>query len=267
MAVDDRAHGAPLDLDRAIDQLFQGPLDGFTAARNALAKTARRPEVKALVKPTVPAWAVNQLHWRHRGVVDELVAAAEQVHAAHRQRLAGAPADVRQAEDHHRDVLRRAVACAREVLTAEGVPATNATIEAIRETLQALPSPEANGRLTRALTARGLDALTGIVVAERPTFAAALRLVKSDAASSADDQAAVHAREARETEAARQRAAAREAAERGLEEARSALAQAEADVARVTRELDAAEAARRAAEAAVRRAERDVEKLAESEEL
>ena len=41
---------------------------------------------------------------------------------------------------------------------------TRTFIDAIRETLQALPSPEANGRLTRALSPRGFEALAGLTV-------------------------------------------------------------------------------------------------------
>ncbi len=56
-----------------IDDLFQLPLTEYTAARNALAaslKAAGRAKdamaVKALPRPPLSAWTVNQLYWRHR---------------------------------------------------------------------------------------------------------------------------------------------------------------------------------------------------------
>jgi hypothetical protein len=52
-------------LDARIDQLYQLPLEEFTSARNALAKDAGADaaRVRALTKPPIAAWAVNQLHW------------------------------------------------------------------------------------------------------------------------------------------------------------------------------------------------------------
>ncbi len=156
------------DLDSDIDRLYQGPLDAFIDARNALAKASKVAAVKALVKPSLPAWAVNQLHWHQRALVDRLVAAAEAVRAEHQRALAGEKAAIAGAEQTHREVLREAVAAAKDVLTAGGHALTPGTLDAVRDTLSALPSPEANGRLTRPLTPRGLDALAGLVLAARP---------------------------------------------------------------------------------------------------
>jgi hypothetical protein len=47
--------------DPSVDRLYELPLDEFVAARDALAKERKDPAVKKLRKPTVPAWAVNQL--------------------------------------------------------------------------------------------------------------------------------------------------------------------------------------------------------------
>ena len=59
-------------LDDEIDALYQLHLDEFVTARNALAKRSgdRAPEIRALVKPVAPAWAVNQLYWRARADLD-----------------------------------------------------------------------------------------------------------------------------------------------------------------------------------------------------
>ncbi len=57
-----------------VDRLYQGPLDAFIDARNALAKATRRADLKTLPKLSLRAWAVNQLDWHHQPVVDRLVA-------------------------------------------------------------------------------------------------------------------------------------------------------------------------------------------------
>jgi hypothetical protein len=49
-----------------IDELYQLPLDEFTAARNALAKSTGDASIKKLEKPSLSAWAVNQLFWHQR---------------------------------------------------------------------------------------------------------------------------------------------------------------------------------------------------------
>src|SRR5204862_2800665 len=84
------------------DDLFQLPLAEFTAARNALAarmkKTGQIEEanrVKAMSKPSVSAWAVNQIYWKNRDAFDNLMRAGAQVVHAHALQLAGKPADTR----------------------------------------------------------------------------------------------------------------------------------------------------------------------------
>src|SRR5262249_10260221 len=55
--------------DDSVDQLYRGPLAEFTAARNALAKEHRGADasrIRKLAKPTVVAWAVNQVYWHSR---------------------------------------------------------------------------------------------------------------------------------------------------------------------------------------------------------
>src|SRR5918995_7060126 len=66
------------ELDQQIDSVFALPLDRFITERDALAKHLRvtgdreaADRVKALRKPTVPAWALNQLARQDpRGVTD-----------------------------------------------------------------------------------------------------------------------------------------------------------------------------------------------------
>jgi len=259
------------DLDADIDRLYQGPLDAFIDARNALAKATKVAAVKALVKPSLPAWAVNQLHWHHRALVDRLVAASIGVRNEHQRALAGEKAAIAGAEQAHREVLREAVAAARDVLTAGGHAVTPGTLDQVRDTLSALPAPEANGRLVKPLTPRGLDALAGLVLAARPgPIAAPARAVPSapaitaksaSATPNANDEAE-RRRKAREAEkAAREREARRKNADAALAKARQALADADAAVDQAERDLVARQAERVAARDALKQAQRLVEEL------
>lgn len=264
-------------LDDDIDRLYQGPLDAFTDARNALAKAAKRADVKTLVKPSLPAWAVNQLFWQHRAVIDRLEAAAEAVRDAHQQALAGRRADIAGAEQAHLTIVREATALARQVLTAASHPVTPATLESVRETLSALPAPEAQGRLVKPLAPRGLEALAGLVLAARvpgpsaapdpaprpavsqpPAPAAGRRPAPvADAARLKAQQEQEKARES----AAREREAQRKKAEGALADARDALTEADAAVEQAERDLATRQAARIAARDAVKKAQRLVEEL------
>lgn len=154
--------------DDPIDQLYRGRLDAFVADRNALAKALKRPEIKGLEKPSAPAWAVNQLFWQDRAAFDCLVDASEALRAAHRDALAGQAPDLRAAEAAHRTALREALAAAQQHLRDADLPASPATIDAIRRTLESLPHPDAQGRLVQPLSPAGLEALAGLMLAPGP---------------------------------------------------------------------------------------------------
>src|SRR2546430_1512179 len=71
--------------DAKIDDLYQLPLAEFTDARNALAKTLSGADAKAvrqLAKPTVVAWAVNQVYWRARSAYDAVMKSGERLRKA-----------------------------------------------------------------------------------------------------------------------------------------------------------------------------------------
>ena len=249
--------------DDELDHLFQLPFGDFIAARNALAKAARRPDLKQLEKPSLAAWAVNQLHWHHRALLESLAAAATALREQHGQTLAGARADVPAAEHTHREALRACLAAAKGLLAAGGHPATPATLDAIRDTLHAVPTPEVNGRLTHALTRRGLEALAGLVVAPRPTPPT----TQSDTLAPEDvSRAALKDGRAEQDEraeqAARERQARREAAETALHEARATLARAETAMAAAAQTLGERQAEHTSARNAVAAAQRLVEACA-----
>src|SRR6478672_10635953 len=95
-------------LDQEIDELYRKTLDEFTAARNALAKESGDPATKKLEKPSLPAWAVNQLYWRERKLYDDVIKTSGQMRTAYTQMLAGKSADVRAAEAFHTEAMRKA---------------------------------------------------------------------------------------------------------------------------------------------------------------
>ena len=133
------------------DDLYALPLEEFTQARNALAKL--QPDVKALRKPSLAAWAVNQLARRHRRELDAFLDAA----AALREAQLG-EGDVAGATRAEREALRRLVQLAGEY-------AGSTQIAKVRQTLQAAAVDEAAaeqvraGRLERELEPAGFGSL------------------------------------------------------------------------------------------------------------
>jgi len=148
-----------------VDRLYQVPLAEFTAARNELAKKSGpdAAAIKALEKPNIAAWAVNQLFWTRRKTYDALVAASEKVRAAHVKQLSGKSADVSATEAAHHAAVKAAADEARRILADAGDPATTATMNAVIETLQTLPTHDQPGKLTRPLKPLGFEALAGFV--------------------------------------------------------------------------------------------------------
>ena len=131
-------------LDGKIDDLYKLPLSEFTSARNALAKSLTGDEAKrirALEKPTVVPWAVNQVYWRARSTSDRLMKSGEKLRAAQIAALEGKAADVRAAADAHRRAISEAVAEAERLAAASGAkPATDALARTF-ESLSLATSP------------------------------------------------------------------------------------------------------------------------------
>ena len=109
-------HDPPDELEASIDALYRLPLADFTEKRNELAaarKTAGDKDgaarVKALLKPSVPAWAVNQVFWGDRGAFDAVVRAMAGVGAAQREAVVGsAGGDLREAMRRKAEALSAA---------------------------------------------------------------------------------------------------------------------------------------------------------------
>lgn len=243
--------------DDDIDRLYQVPPGEFTAARNALAKTrgAAGAEIKALEKPSLPAWAVNQVYWRERKKYDALVTAALAMREAHVQAISGRKADVATAEAAHSSARREASDAAKRLIESAGEKATPATLDAVSETFQALPSDEvAPGRLTRPLKPLGFAALLalGIPVVQSPGAKGPPKAESAArAAARKDAQKVLRAAEAAE-----------EKAEAALAEAKKAALQAERELARVRDKLVFLEKQRDDAEVNVRKQTRALQDAA-----
>jgi len=163
-------------LDREIDRLYALPLDEFTARRNELAKRLKNDgdadaadQVTALVKPSVPAWTINQLARRQKKEVQALLTMGTRLRKAQERALAGGGADALQAaQAEERESVRDLTQRAAAILEEAGRPATRTVLERIRATLGAavLTDPERAalkaGRLTTEVQVSGFDALAGI---------------------------------------------------------------------------------------------------------
>jgi hypothetical protein len=159
-----------------VDALFTLPLAEFTAARNALIKQLKQAnrdgdaeKVKALAKPSVSAWAVNQLYWRHRNEFDRLLASGTRLGQAHATQLGGKSADVQGPLAERRDSISTLLRLAEKLLNDAGHNATPDMIRRIGTTLETLSTfssasdgPVA-GRLTEDVGPRGFEALTALV--------------------------------------------------------------------------------------------------------
>ena len=237
--------------DDPIDQLYQLPLEEFTAARNSLAKESGDNSIKKLDKPTAPAWAVNQLYWRERKLYDELIKTSIQVRTAYKNMLEGKKADVKAAEVFHAEAMRKAKDAIRRILDEAGSAASDAVMTPVTETLDALPTTDEPGRLTRPLRRTGFEALQGVTITAKarpmvpkaePKRALEQESERDRKKREADDQERAMAKER-----LRFAEAAEREAEAAVDRAKRALERAEKTRERIQKELEEASAAEKAA--------------------
>jgi hypothetical protein len=163
-------------LENDLDVLFRLPVAEFTAARNTLAaqlkKGGRRDEserAKALAKPSITAWAVNQLYWQHREAFNRLIATGQRFRQAQTSSRAGKVADMREALDARREALLHLSDLATVLLRDAGSSPTPETIHRISTTLEALSAYASfsddvrPGRLTRDVDPPGFDSLASLI--------------------------------------------------------------------------------------------------------
>jgi hypothetical protein len=238
-------------LEQQIDDIYRQPLNEFVNARNALAKTLAKDDakrVRALAKPTVVPWAVNQVYWRARHTYDRLMKSGEQLRKAQIAALEGRKADVRAAGEAHRRAIADAVAEAERLAATSGSkPAPDALMRTFESLSLATTPPDAPGRLTDALQPAGFEALAGITPVapppERRPAPSKAPLQRGHQPLQPDNQPpeAVHQKRDKEREA--REAREREEAAREAREHDAAVRKAEARLARI----EAAEQQARAA--------------------
>jgi hypothetical protein len=234
---------------RDADALFALPWRQFTAGRDRLARTLKASgdaegaeAVRALSKPSVSAWAVNQLYWHDRECHEALVSAGEALRRAQKARLSGGAASVREAMDRRDAAVAAAAGRVQALAAAGGETLSGAMHERVRTSLEALATlpPSAlgpPGRLVKDLQATGLAGLASL--ASTPVSSrAVLRLVEPPRGPSAPARSPGGSAAARRAEARREAARARQEAalardEASLEAIRSEIEQAAADAERL----------------------------------
>jgi hypothetical protein len=217
-------------LDARIDDLYRAPLRDFIAARTALARSlsgSEAQQVRKLAKPTAVPWAVNQVYWRARPVWDRVMKTGERLRDAQVAALGGRKADLRGANDAHRQAIAEAVEKAEEIAAGDGAhPATDALMRTFEALSLSADPAERHGRLTKPLQPAGFEALAGVKVAQpvvkEPSAAEKRKLAQQEAERrKAEIARKKHEAEVRKAEAALERARQRMAdAEAALRESR-----------------------------------------------
>jgi hypothetical protein len=243
-------------VEREIDELFDLPLDEFTAARNELAKRLKRDgdadaaeQVRSLPKPSVAAWAVNQLARRDPEAVRSLLNVAARLRSAQERSLKGERSadELRAAQAEEREIIRGLARSAERVLQDSGRPASGTTLERVSSLLRAAAVDEPGrtmlreGRLTGDLEVSGFDAFAGLKLPAKG---------RGRRTAPAGDDLAERRQQKRELEQRRKKLERRvreleakaDAAERDAGRARKAADEAEAVAGEQRREADEAAA-------------------------
>ena len=241
--------------EEQVDALFQLPLAEFTAARNALAGRLKKgshveeaERVKSLPKPGVPAWAVNQIYWKHRADLDKLMAAGEEFRQAQAAQLEGKSGDVRGALDTRRELLSKLSRLADTILRRAEHNPTPDTMRRVTTTLEALstygehPEVPRAGRLVDDVDPPGFEALAALVP----------RVGKSRRGETEPTRVLPFRQEKARKPAKRKAASPEEERKRQEEERRAQTAAAKAAVAAADRALQDARKVAERAEAALK---------------
>lgn len=236
--------------------LYEVPLTDFTKERNALAKRLRddgererADEVKALGKPSVPAWAINQGVRADPKALKGLLDAGDVLRSAHERALGGDADDLRVAMAQEADAVDAMTMAA--VRAARPEKLGPAMLDRVRDTLRAVAGDEElreefeNGRVRkdrkpvglgggepggRKARGKGTKRRRGPTAAQRRKADAAVTKARKALDAGRRDVAGA-------TEKAEKARRAAKAADKGLTEAEEAERRAQED-------LEAAEAAR-----------------------
>jgi hypothetical protein len=246
--------------------LYGLPLERFVPERTALAKALRTEgdrqraaEVATLRKPSVAAWAVNQLVRTQRREVAELFDAGDQLQKAQSDVIAGrgGARALRAAADREREAAERLSQTARGLLSSHGHELSPVTIDRVHETLHAAALDSdardkvRDGCLERELRHVGLGAIGDGAHTKRRATKRGTKAPAPDAGASGAGQ-----------EAERERAAASRAARKAAAEARRAAERASRELHTAQQRRDRAAAALDEAEAALGEARERAEEAA-----
>lgn len=236
-----------------VERLYGLDLDDFIPSRDATVRRMRgegRKEeadlVKALRKPSNPAWIVNRLARSEPGVVADLLAAGARLRDV--QLGGGNGRDLREAIEGERRALDRAMRNAEEIATHAKL-ASRATLDRVRETLhlaaldREVGAEVERGVLVKEGRASGFTDVGGFAPAPSPRRAKPRPAAKPRAEPKPSKEDARKA-------AAAERAAAREAERhaKAVAKARDRLATAETKLAAAESEADRARTALERAE-------------------
>jgi hypothetical protein len=254
-----------------LDDLYGLPLDRFVPERASLVRQLRSAGereqaavVAAVRKPSVAAWAVNQLSRTQRREVEALYAAGDALREVQAGVLAGSAdaRELRSAAERERAAVDALVALARGLLSSDGQELTATTVERVAETLHAAALDDearrevSDGRLVRELRHVGLGGGLGSAVGAPPPRPASRRAARpADAGADAKRETATERKAAEAAEAATER---RER-EKARKQARAMERDAAREVSRAERALDAARQRQQRAVEALTQAEADVQ--------
>jgi hypothetical protein len=239
------------DLEAELDHLYAVVPGEFVSERDRLARELRTTgdqeeavRVKALRKPSVSVWTVNQLARRERRQVDLLLDAGHRLREAQSE-----PKSMEAARRKQRQAMDALGVAARAILAEQGRP-SEATVKRVMETLQAAAvSAEgrellARGRLTGDLEPAGFELLAPVKPASRkaPTGRSARSTKRVEEARRRLREARMLAKAAeKNVRAAEQEAATARGAlarsEEGLRRAEAEAAKALAAVERAEKQL------------------------------
>jgi hypothetical protein len=154
-----------MDFDEVAAQLYGLTPDEFTAGRNAAAKQARSQgdrelaaRITGLRKPTVPAWAVNQMSRRRRAEIESLLDLGQTLRQASTD-LSGD--ELRQLTRQRHQLVQALVQQARDLAGADGRRLSEDAVQGVRQTFEATLSDAESagavsaGRLTDVLEVSG----------------------------------------------------------------------------------------------------------------
>lgn len=229
-------------LAAAVEALFRAPLNEFVAERKRLASELKASgdkqaasKLSQFARPSVSAWAVNQLWWRQRPAFDALLRAAASVKAGDRE-----------ASKQHREALAELRQQATALLEEAGNAASEGTLRRIATTLSALAAaggfaPDAPGALVADRDPPGFETFVASSGGSIPHIQSPpTGTVDAAATARAEKAAEAERRRAEEAERERRRAE-RERLSGALREAQQLRGAQQREVTRLKDELDSAE--------------------------